>query len=72
MTNIRSINIRRWYLLMPIVFLLYLGGTPIAWAVYYTTSIGNQLAETSDCDDCSDGPVSFAEGHSFSFFGQSY
>lgn len=46
--------------------------TPTAHAAMYTSNYGTQLPNTSNCDDCFDGPIAFGSGHSFQFFGQTY
>ena len=48
-----------------------LAATP-AYAALYTNDYGTLLGNTSNCDDCYDGPISFGAGQSFNFFGTVY
>jgi len=44
-----------------------------ASAVLYTSNYGTLLPNSSNCDDCFDGPIAFpGSGQSISFFGSSY
>jgi hypothetical protein len=43
-----------------------------AYAALYTNDYGVQLAATSNCDDCFDGPISFGAGQNINFFGTVY
>jgi PEP-CTERM motif len=43
-----------------------------AHATLFTNSYGTQLANLSDCDDCSNGQHNFGAGHDINFFGTTY
>jgi hypothetical protein len=43
-----------------------------AHAGLYTASFGTALVNSSNCDDCFDGPVGLGAGQSINFFGGSY
>jgi PEP-CTERM motif len=43
-----------------------------AHAGLYTASFGTALANSSNCDDCFDGPVGLGAGQTIAFFGGSY
>lgn len=45
---------------------------PSAHAGLYTASFGNVLGNSSNCDDCFDGPVSLGAGQTINFFGGNY
>ena len=51
---------------------LSLAAATPAHASLYTNSFGSALANSSNCDDCYDGPISFGAGQSLNFFGATY
>ena len=62
----------RWVFLC---LMLGLGASQAALAALYEANpanFGAPLANLSDCDDCSNGPIAFGAGHSLAFFGTTY
>lgn len=43
-----------------------------AQAALYTTALGANAGDPSDCDDCFSGPFAFGGGHTIDFFGNTY
>jgi IPTL-CTERM motif len=64
---------KRWLHGVLMAFSLALVGATPAAAALYTTSYGTLQTNSSDCDDCFDGPVAFpGTAQSINFFGTTY
>ncbi len=57
-----------------LIFILFtlMGLAQPAAAALYTNTYGDVMTNSSNCDDCYDGPISFGGGQTINFFGTAY